>query len=90
MKYKIVSNFCYCIFILTLLNLSVYANTSSNSQDKQITLMLNQFYKSYISEISKNTIDFQTINSLKNKYLTLSLRDKIIASELSYVPIIYA
>ena len=90
MRYKIVSNFFYCIFIFTLLNLSVYASSFSSSQNKQIILMLNKFYKNYISEISKDKINFSTINSLKNKYLTSSLQDKINSLELDYDQVIYA
>ncbi len=90
MKYKIVLNFFYCIFIFTLLNLSVYGNTFSPSQDKQISEMLNHFYKSYINEISKDTHNFLTINSIKNRYLTLVLQDKIALSEIGYDSIIDA
>ena len=90
MKYKIVLNFFFCIFICTLLNISAYAKTFSSSQNKQITLMLNNFYNDYISEISKDTVNHLSINSLKNKYLTSNLQDKINSLELSYDPIIDA
>lgn len=90
MRYKIVLNFFYCIFIFTLLNLSVYANSFSSSQEKQVIEMLNHFYRSYINEMSKDKTNSQTINSLKNKYFTSALQDKINSLELHYDPIINA
>jgi len=84
MKTKILISF----FTLGVMLFNTFNSKSNPMQDKfsdeQILSMLKSFYTSYIIEYSKEPDDFKKINSIKSKYCTTSLLQKIKKLKLDY------
>lgn len=62
----------------------------NNSSDKEIVEMLKNFYNEYIFECDKMPMNEKKINSIKKKYCTPKLLQKIDLLELDYDPFVDA
>ena len=82
------------IVLISMTNYS-YAQMQNDSSDKHVLAMLKDFYTSYIIESSKmSPTQTQKLNSIKAKYCTKGLLDKIEkqfkSGELDYDPFLKA
>ena len=86
------------IYIATILFGILFSNIiysqekqkQNNSSEKEIVEMLKNFYKEYISESAKMPMNEKKINSIKKKYCTSKLLQKIDLLELDYDPFVNA
>lgn len=75
------------IFFIILTTMSCSQTTENkNPEEDKIIEMLKTFYKSYIIENSKNSINTSEIESIKTKYCTTALLEKIKKEELDADP----
>ncbi|MDR1403547.1 MAG: YbjP/YqhG family protein [Tannerellaceae bacterium] len=68
----------------------VSAATESADGNEKAVRLLKEFYTAYISCCDSPDGDWETLRSIRNKYLTKSLQDKLEHPDLDYDPIIQA
>lgn len=79
------------IFTLGLIIFSIIScKSQSYSLDEQVLSMLKDFYTSYITESAKMPPSVSKVNSLKEKYCTAKLLQKIAREEFDYDPFLKA
>jgi hypothetical protein len=84
------TNYLYPFLTVILLLINGCGQAQTKSSDEQAIKILNEFYSNYIIENSKSQIDQKTINSLKSKYCTSRLLNKIKIEDLDYDPFLNA
>jgi len=80
----------YFILNVVLFSTLNCQSKQSGSTDKQVIIMLKDFYTSYITENAKMPPDFSKINSIKNKYCTSTFLHKLETDKLDYDPFLNA
>ncbi|MDR3142339.1 MAG: YbjP/YqhG family protein [Tannerellaceae bacterium] len=64
--------------------------TQVDNREERAIQTLKEFYAAYISECDNLNGNLETMASIRNKYLTKTLRNKLEEQELDYDPIIQA
>ena len=81
----------FYIFIVAVLSFtSQYAQCQNRNDEKEVLKLLNEFYHKYITENSKVPLDEVRINSIKAKYCTSRLINRIKNQRLDYDPFLNA
>lgn len=84
MKLKIKLTVLFTLFIITGLNAQVKVCADPSCK------MLQNFYIEYVTEVSKLPTDFKKIASIKKKYCSVYLIERLKRKELDYDPFLNA